>query len=51
MAGYVIDRLGRLPRVGDKVEVAGRVLTVTAMARLRMPRIRVTPVASDSPGP
>ena len=30
VAGFVIDRLGRLPRVGDKVEVAGHVLTVTA---------------------
>lgn len=43
VAGFVIDRLGRLPRVGDQVEVAGRVLTVTAMDRLRISRIRVTP--------
>jgi putative hemolysin len=44
VAGFVIDRLGRLPRTGDQVEVAGYVLTVTEMDRLRIARIRVTPV-------
>jgi putative hemolysin len=44
VAGFVIDRLGRLPRKGDQVEVSGHVLTVTAMERLRIARIRVTPV-------
>ena len=47
VAGYVIDRLGRLPRVGDSVEVAGHVLTVTAMDRLRISRIRVTPAGGQ----
>ena len=49
VAGYIIDRLGRLPKVGDSVEVAGHVLTVTAMDRLRISRIRVTP-AGGQPG-
>jgi putative hemolysin len=44
VAGFVIDRLGRLPKTGDHVEVAGHVLTVTAMDRLRIARIRVTPM-------
>ena len=44
VAGFVIDRLGRLPRVGDRVEISGHVLTVLAMDRLRIARIRVTPV-------
>ncbi|WP_457966011.1 hemolysin family protein [Arthrobacter sp. D1-29] len=43
VAGFVIDRLGRLPRTGDQVEVSGHVLTVLAMDRLRIARIRVTP--------
>ena len=42
VAGFVIDRLGRVPHVGDRVEVAGHVLTVTAVDRLRIARIRVT---------
>jgi putative hemolysin len=44
VAGYVIDRLGRLPRTGDKVQVEHHELTVTAMDRLRIARIRVTPL-------
>lgn len=48
VAGFIIDRLGRLPQTGDRVEVAGHVLTVMAMDRLRISRIRVTP--ADGPG-
>ncbi|MCU1517600.1 MAG: hypothetical protein JWQ75_2321 [Pseudarthrobacter sp.] len=48
VAGFIIDRLGRLPQTGDSVEVAGHVLTVMAMDRLRIARIRVTP--ADGPG-
>lgn len=43
VAGFVISRLGRLPVVGDRVDVGGHVLTVLAMDRLRIARIRVTP--------
>ena len=43
VAGFVIDQLGRLPHTGDRVEVSDHVLTVTAMNRLRIARIQVTP--------
>ena len=48
VAGFVMDRLGRLPRIGDRAEVPGHVLTVTAMDGLRIARIRVTPVNDNS---
>lgn len=43
-----MDRLGRLPQTGDRVEVDGHELTVTAMDRLRIIRIRVTTVGRES---
>jgi putative hemolysin len=46
VAGFMMDRLGRLPHVGDRVEALGHVLTVTAMDRLRIARIRVTPTST-----
>ena len=48
VAGFVMDRLGRLPRDGDRVDVPEHVLTVVAMDGLRIGRIRVTPV-NDNP--
>jgi putative hemolysin len=42
VAGFMIDRLGRMPRTGDRVEAEGRVFTVLSMDRLRIGRIRVT---------
>jgi putative hemolysin len=44
VAGFVVDRLGRLAHTGDRVEASGHELAVTAMDRLRIARIRVTPL-------
>lgn len=44
VAGFMIDRLGRLPKTGDSVEESGYLLTVFAMDRLRIARVRVTSV-------
>jgi putative hemolysin len=51
VAGFVISRLGRLPVVGDRVQVPSHVLTVLAMDRLRIARIRVTPADGKTVGP
>lgn len=41
LAGLVLERLGQVPNAGDQVEVAGRILTVTAMEGRRIDRIEV----------
>ncbi|NLE70956.1 MAG: HlyC/CorC family transporter [Actinomycetales bacterium] len=46
LGGLVMARLGRLPRVGDAVEVDGVVLTVEALDGRRVERLRVRRVAS-----
>ncbi|UNX53997.1 hemolysin family protein [Georgenia sp. TF02-10] len=43
LGGLVMDRLGRIPRVGDQVAVAGVVLRVEQMAGRRVDRLRVWP--------
>jgi putative hemolysin len=45
VAGYLVSVLGRLPRVGDHVDVIGHRLEVTALDGRRVDRLRVTPVA------
>lgn len=42
IAGFVIDRLGRLPRVGDTVDAAGHRFEVVDMDRHRVDRILVS---------
>ncbi|MDE8589210.1 hemolysin family protein [Arthrobacter sp. NQ4] len=48
VAGFMMDRLGRLPRAGDRVQIPGYVLAVLSMDRLRIARIRVTPVTGPA---
>jgi putative hemolysin len=43
VAGYVLAELGRLPEVGDTVEVEGRTLTVVELDGRRISRILVSP--------
>jgi magnesium and cobalt exporter, CNNM family len=45
VAGYVLASLGRLPGVGDMVELDGHRLTVTEMDGRRIAKVRVGPAA------
>jgi len=43
VAGYVVRELGRVPRIGDIVQVDGHLLEITAVEGRRAARIKVTP--------
>lgn len=51
VAGFVVERLGRLARVGDVVEVAGATLQVSAVDRRRIEELLVTRHPTDEPAP
>ena len=46
VGGYVLGRLGRRARVGDKFEIAGRIMRVTAVDGLRVSRVWLSPPMS-----
>jgi CBS domain containing-hemolysin-like protein len=48
VGGYVLGRLGRRSRVGDTVEVAGRVMQVMAMDGLRVARVKLSAPPPDA---
>ncbi len=53
IAGYVLDRMGRIPRPGDSVDTATLRLRVDRMDRLRIAQVTITPLdgtASDESG-
>ncbi len=43
VGGYVMARLGRVPRVGDQVEIPGALLRVDRMDGRRVDRVRAVP--------
>ncbi|MEF3122173.1 hemolysin family protein [Kocuria flava] len=49
MGGFMMDRLGRVPRVGDAVPVQGGVLEVARMDGRRVDRIRFVPAPAPAP--
>jgi CBS domain containing-hemolysin-like protein len=49
VGGYVMARLGRVPRVGDEVEIPGAVLRVDRMEGRRVDRLRALPRAEEAP--
>jgi CBS domain containing-hemolysin-like protein len=48
LAGFVLMRLGHIPKIGESVDYAGRRLTVVEMDNRRIAKIRVEPVG-DAP--
>ncbi|MEV5041682.1 hemolysin family protein [Microbacterium sp. LMI1x-1-1.1] len=51
VAGFVMERLGRLAVVGDAIEVDGATIEVTALDRRRIAEVRVTTRESADPDP
>jgi len=50
LAGFLLYRLGVIPKVGDSVEFGGRLFTVTQMDGNRIAQVRVEKVATSGPG-
>jgi CBS domain containing-hemolysin-like protein len=48
LAGFVLMRLGHIPKVGEKVEYEDRLYTVVEMDGRRISKIRVEPLANPS---
>jgi putative hemolysin len=46
VAGFVVERLGRLAVVGDRIDVDGGVLQVAAMDRRRISELHFTPTTA-----
>ena len=49
LAGFVLARLGHIPKPGESVEFEGRRLTVVEMDARRIAKIRVEPVQPSTP--
>jgi putative hemolysin len=50
IAGFVVAQLGRVPTLGDGVELVGHTFEVTELDGLRISQVVVRPVASPSDG-
>ncbi len=47
IGGYVVARIGRLPRKGDRIEVGDWTVTVESVLRRRIERLRCDPVHAE----
>jgi putative hemolysin len=48
LAGFILMRLGHIPKVGESVEFEDRRYTVTAMEGRRISKVRVEPLDSKA---
>jgi len=51
LAGFMLTRLGHIPKVGETVEYENRRLTVVEMEGRRIAKIRVDPIEKPEPNP
>lgn len=51
LAGFMLTRLGHIPRAGETVDYEGRRLTVVEMEGRRIAKIRVDPIKEPQPAP
>jgi CBS domain containing-hemolysin-like protein len=49
LGGFVLGRVGRRARVGDRIEVEGRTMRVEALDGLRVARVLITPRKKQAP--
>lgn len=48
LAGFILDRLGHIPEIGERIEFDGRTIEVVAMDRRRITEVTVTPDESGT---
>jgi CBS domain containing-hemolysin-like protein len=51
LAGFMLTRLGHIPKGGESVDYEGRRLTVIEMEGRRIAKIRVDPIEESEPNP
>jgi len=51
VGGFVMSRLGRIPAVGDEIDLDGAVLRVARMEGRRVERLRLRPRSASGPAP
>jgi len=49
LAGFVLKRLGHIPKSGESVDYEGRRLTVIEMEGRRISKVRVEPIPDELP--
>jgi putative hemolysin len=49
LAGFIYDRIGHIPDVGEEIRVDPILFTVLEMDNQRLSKLRVAPVTDDSP--
>jgi CBS domain containing-hemolysin-like protein len=48
LAGFLLDQLGHIPSIGEKVEFGGRSFSIVEMEGMRIARVRVDSVTPKS---